>query len=198
MWKIYKVSAVFVTAAFLGSAPVSAMINITYNNVTGDYTVGGSDNGPGDGITTRVDYRWVFDNPFPSETTLFVSLGLLSLGLTADGAFAGTAGTGSPAIVSFVPDMGFGGDPLTVDFRAIVSSDPGSGGPLIFDGSSGTVASGLWTAGLGDFVGQPTTVANPTTSPLTFTIVPEPSSFGVLVGLLAVGLTLTRRRRLMR
>lgn len=166
------------------------MISITYNNVTGDYMVAGSDDGPGDGGAPRVDYVWEFDGP----NFLFNSMASLTSALDNDGPFAGTAG--GQTVTNFVSQNGVSSDPVSVLFRALVAGDPVAGGVLSFDGSSGTVAPSRWFSGLGVFVGDPTpTGADPTTSTLTFAIVPEPSSLEVLVCLLAFGLTLNRRRR---
>ncbi|MEM0966209.1 MAG: PEP-CTERM sorting domain-containing protein [Verrucomicrobiota bacterium] len=178
--------AVVFTIVF-ASTQVNAGINITYNNTTGAYVVEGSDAGPGDFQTGGYEYTWEFG----PGAVWRAEVDELFKELNDADAILGTAGG---TVFNSLNLVDIATKSLT--FQAAGSSqrdlDPA---PLILNEQTGAILAGIWDFAFGTFVGQPVLPNNTTTDPFTLTIVPEPSSFGVLLGVAAVSFASLVRRR---
>ncbi|MEM0965936.1 MAG: hypothetical protein AAGJ81_07305 [Verrucomicrobiota bacterium] len=179
-------------------SPSSGNINLTYNNVTGDFQLletAPTEQGPGIRRVSvfQMQYGWDFGLPFvdllsirsfllslDSEVNLFQGT---AAGVTIDELSSGTETSGSILGLRF-------------DLSA---SAPVTGGPLSLTDQSGTASASLWTLGLGTFVGNAQNgTSGTTTAPFTVTVIPEAGSFAFAAGLFGLAAVGLRRRRSVR
>ncbi|WOO40134.1 PEP-CTERM sorting domain-containing protein [Rubellicoccus peritrichatus] len=154
-----------------------AAISFTYNNTTGDYSLSGSDPGPGLPNSTLL-FVWLFaNNSIGSDARTIMTE------IIADGGLTGTI-DGNP-IVSVQTPLLFGGD-LTLAFL-----DPMTPGELILNTANGTIAPGL--ASLGDFNYTGTPFTGSTTEDIN--PIPEPGTYAALFGLAVMSFVTLRRRK---
>ncbi|WP_269523008.1 hypothetical protein [Coraliomargarita parva] len=163
------------------SVSSSAAIVVRYNFSTGDYTISGSDSGPGY-QAMYPNYGWNFGD---SSTNWDVGYSVLNP-IFSDIGNQWSAGGGahtSFSLYGFSATMAYG------------DTEGGNTGTLsLLDGETeikGTVATGLGDLEAGVYVGQP--VGTYSSETFTLEVVPEPASYACIIG--AVSLLLVHRRR---
>ncbi|MEM0966208.1 MAG: hypothetical protein AAGJ81_08690 [Verrucomicrobiota bacterium] len=177
-----------VAIAAFASNQSYGIIDLIYNNVTGEYFIKGADAGPGlfDSTgTPGYEYSWEFA-PSPA---LRAELDELFKELNDDFALEGTAG--GARFDNF--DL-FDISTKDLVFKATETTDRGVPATLTFDTKEGSIVAGIWDFPLGTYVGVPTNPDPTTTDPFNIQIVPEPDSFGVLLGMVAISFVSLRRR----
>lgn len=170
-----------VLALFTVSA--NAQFMMAYNVDTGDFNLSGTEPGPGFSLSGETYFSWDW-----GSADIATDVGALVIALRDGFHFSGTI-DGNP-IVTF-NGLNFGSTG-----RGITVQDPALTGAFALDTTTDTLATNLWTQGTGTFIGTASGSGGlGVTEDFTITIVvPEPSSYGlILAGALGV-LVMVRRR----
>lgn len=173
-----SITVILFIHAALWSNVLQAAISFTYDNSTGDYSVSGTDDGPGALGPGFIAYRWQFaDSDIATDVTALINA------LAGVGALSGTA-AGTPFSSSGTSPTGD-----QTGFLMAASST----GPLVFNNASGAIGPGVWTGAADIYTGS-ATASTTDAFTVTITSVPEPATYAALLAGAALGLTALRRR----